>query len=242
MKFVYTTIGFIILLAHLIYGVLRDGYNWFWVFFLIGIYFLLCRLFMYHIKYNFYLKAINQIPNNLFNIMKNKKQFALTININSQIELEQIIQIIKKEKIALNLFIESKNLDWISDTYKEVLKNKDCSVGILDEQEYSFLSSKSTIINSIEVQKAKFESIIPDLFNNNYKPKKGKTVPNMGKVLIELGLKCIGWIYESNDKSFETKLPLMQKNTIACFTTFDKELMRKTIEQIHFRQFILCKL
>lgn len=219
-KFNILTVFTIVLLLHVIAGVYFNGYSFWWVAVIVGVYLLLLILGSTFIRWNFYLKSRNKLPllqvrfgEKGFSVAQNNKAIALTFDDGPSAQTTKVLDILKKEKVPATFFLIGKNIEGNEAIVARMAKEGHEIGGhsFHHSRNFDWQNSKD-MLKEIESTNAAIESVTGKKIRL-FRPPYGVTNPNLAKAVRNAEMVSVGWNIRSLDTIAHSPQKLLQKIT-----------------------------
>lgn len=211
MKFKYYLVFALLLLAHVIAGVIYNGYAWWWI--LVTILVLLAILVQAcrKIEWNFFLVSTNRVPLSLEQLRTGSKPIALTFDDGPHENTLKVLDLLKAEGVPATFFVIGKEI-----TGKEAILQRIKAEGhLIGNHTYAHNAAfywQSSRLMAEDITKCnELIQSATGVSPNIFRPPFGVTNPNLAKALRQLGLQSVGWTLRSMDTVAKDPEALLNK-------------------------------
>ncbi len=211
MKFKYFLVFGILLLAHVIAGVVYNGYAWWWIAFsillLLGILVLACM----KIGWNFFLVSTNRIPLSLQQLREGTKPIALTFDDGPHENTIKVLDILKAQNVKATFFVIGKEIEGREAILKRIV-NEGHLIGnhsYSHEGAFYWKSAKAMQADIVQCNELIFAATAET--PNIFRPPFGVSNPNLAKALANLDMQSVGWTLRSFDTTAKDPKILLSK-------------------------------
>lgn len=187
-------------------GVYTGDYAWWWLLLTLLACITVLALGSIFIHWNFYLRSVNKLPllkvtfdEGQLSLNQRGKQVALTFDDGPEATTEQVLDILKKEKVPATFFVIGKNIAG----REHILQRMQAEGHSIGNHSFNHgfnfdWQSASRMLEEI-VQTNEAITTVTGVPVKLFRPPYGVTNPNLAKAIRNSGLKSIGWSLRSMD-------------------------------------------
>lgn len=217
-KFHIASLFISILFIHVLLGIYYTGYSYWWITVIILVYILILFLGSVFARWNFYIQSQLKIPflqvkldKGQLQVAQNFNKIALTFDDGPAAYTEEILDILKKEKVQATFFLIGKN---IVDNGNLVRRMKDEGHIVGNHSFHHGRSfdwqSTNSMIEEIENTNQVIQSITGEK-PVYFRPPYGVTNPNLAKAIRETNMKSVAWSIRSFDTMAKSEEKLLKR-------------------------------